>query len=303
MLDVGLVGTGGMMPLYNRWLASAVIRYKGRCILVDCGEGTQVPLRGIGWGFANIDAILFTHYHADHVAGLPGLLLTIGNSGRKEPLLIVGPPPLSSVISGLTVITPGLPYKINFMEVKGDPYKPLYIGDILVRNMAVNHGMPCVCYSFEIKRRGEFSVDKAKELNIPVKFWGRLQKGEVIDYNGIQLVPNMVLGPARKGLKISYCVDTRPTVDIPWFIENSDLFICEGMYGDNNDIDKAEEKKHMLFREAAAVAEAGKVKELWLTHFSPAMRRPQEYIDNARLIFKNTHIGVDLVVTSLKFED
>ena len=117
MLEVNLLGTGGMVPLPGRFLTSLLVRYEGTAILIDCGEGTQVAIREQGLGFKQIAVICLTHFHADHVAGLPGLLLTIGNAGRADPLMIVGPAHVGEVVQCLCVIAPQLPYELRFAEI------------------------------------------------------------------------------------------------------------------------------------------------------------------------------------------
>lgn len=303
MLEICLLGTGGMVPLPNRWLTSMLLRYNGKMLMVDCGEGTQIPLKMCGWGFKAIDAILFTHYHADHVAGLPGLLLTLGNSGREEPLTLIGPPGLRTVVEGLLVISPILPYDIKLLELSQAASSEFDIDSIRVRNIPLEHWMTCFAYSFEIDRPGRFDVKKANELDVPVEYWKRLQKGEAISIENRVIKPEMVLGQPRRGLKVSYCTDTRPVEGLVDFIKDSDLFVCEGMYGHDGDMQKAIEKKHMLFSEAATLAKLGGVTELWLTHYSPSLENPMDYVASAKSIFGNTIAGSDLMTKKLKFID
>jgi len=314
MLEVCLLGCGGMAPLPERRLSSMMIRRNGKMILVDCGEGTQIGIKLLGWGFKDIEAVCLTHYHADHVAGLPGFLLTLGNSGRTEPLTVFGPPPLAYVLSALTVIAPQLPFEIRLVEL---PFKketkensggddqissPLYdIAGIDVRALPVDHMIPCMAYGFEISRSGKFDVKRAEEQGIPKELWSVLQKGNPVEYNGRKLTPEMVLGPPRKGLKVTYCTDSRPTCTLVEFGKESDLLILEGMYGDDMLMDKAAERKHMVFSEAAAIASGSGSKELWLTHFSPSLKHPEDFIEAARSIFPNTVIGRDLMIKQLNF--
>lgn len=302
MLDVCLLGTGGMMPLHNRWLSSMLVRFNGKMILIDCGEGTQIPFKQASWGVRNLEAICFTHYHADHIAGLPGLLLTLGNSGRTEPLVLIGPKGLEHIVKSLTVIAHNLPYQMVFIPVGGADF-PLNLGEFILNYHEVDHNVNCVAYSVEIPRAGKFDVEKAKSNNVPMKLWNPLQKGNIIEFEGREYSPELVLGEIRVGLKVSYCTDSRPVDTLAQFVQNSDLFICEGMYGDNESMDKAKDKKHMIFQEAANIAKEGNVKELWLTHFSPSMAFPGEYINNARTIFGNTFIGQDLMTKTLYFEE
>lgn len=303
MLDVCLLGTGGMMPLPHRWLSSLLIRYHGRMILIDCGEGTQIPLKMAGWGFKTVDAILFTHYHADHIAGLPGLLLTIGNSGREEPLTLMGPPGIRKVVEGLTVISPELPYELRLIELSDIASDETCICNIDITSIPVDHTLPCLSYCIELKRRGKFDVERAKDLSVPVNYWNNLQKGMIVTLEDKTVSPEMVLGEMRKGIKVCYCTDTRPTEGLVRFIKDSDLFICEGMYGDEDNLCKAVQKKHMMFSEAGLLAKQGGAKELWLTHYSPSLTDPEEYIETVRTIFTNTLAGRDLLTKTIKYAD
>lgn len=303
MMDVCLLGTGGVMPLRNRWLASLLVRVNGKMILIDCGEGTQVPLKETGWGLKAIGAVLFTHYHADHIAGLPGFLLTLGNSGRTEPLVLAGPPGLKTVVAGLTVICPQLPFPVYLMELSKENMSEFELEGITIRSMPVEHMMPCLAWCLEIKRQGKFDAEKARRLQIPIKYWKMLQRGESVYHEGHAFQPTMVLGPARMGIKVCYCTDSRPADRLAGFIDKADLFVCEGMYGDEADQPKALEKKHMTFSEAAALARKGNVKELWLTHFSPSMERPEDYLKNAAEIFPAVKISRDLMMKTFIFQD
>ncbi|MBO4775291.1 MAG: ribonuclease Z [Lachnospiraceae bacterium] len=302
MFEVCLLGTGGMMPLPYRWLTSLIVRYNGSNVLIDCGEGTQVALRDKGWSPKPIDVILFTHYHADHISGLPGMFLTIGNSDRVEPITLIGPKGLKKVVESLLVIAPQLPFELKYIEIEGD-FQRIDYKDLHIDAFKVNHNVTCYGYSISIDRAGRFDAQKAKSLNIPLKCWSRLQKGEVIETDGVTYTPDMVMGPARKGIKVTYTTDTRPCRNIPVFAKESDLFICEGMYGENEMIDKAKEHKHMTFSEAAKMAKEAEVKELWLTHYSPSLFKPKEFIDNARSVFENSIAAKDGMSVDLRFEE
>lgn len=302
MFEVCLLGTGGMMPLPYRWLTSMMVRYNGINILVDCGEGTQVALKEKGWSPKPIDVIMFTHFHADHISGLPGMFLTMGNAERTEPITIIGPKGVKNVVESLLVIAPQLPFEIVYIEVTEDT-KRIDYKDIHIDAFRVNHNVVCYGYSISIDRAGKFNAESAKEKNIPLKFWSRLQKGETIEENGITYTPEMVMGLPRKGIKITYTTDTRPCKNIPLFAKDSDLFICEGMYGDNEMLDKAKEHRHMTFCEAATMAKEANVKEMWLTHYSPSLFKPKEFIQNAKNIFPNSHAAKDGRSIDLCFEE
>ncbi len=302
MLDVCLLGTGGMMPLPYRALTSLMVRCNGMNVLIDCGEGTQVSIKQQGWSVKPIDVICFTHFHADHISGLPGLLLTLGNAERREPVTMIGPKRLEKIVNALRMIAPELPFPIRFIELENDQESFEFNG-MRINAYKVNHNITCYGYSLEIDRAGKFDVEKAKRLEIPMQLWSRLQKGETIrDETGIY-TPDMVLGEPRKGIKLTYCTDSRPTKTIVENAKGSDLFICEGMYGEPEKEKKAKEYKHMTFYEAANMAKEAEVKELWLTHYSPSLVRPQEYEKQVREIFSNTVIPKDRRTTTLMFEE
>ena len=302
MLDVCLLGCGGMMPLPRRWLTALMTRYNGSSLMIDCGEGTQVAIKEKGWSFKPIDVICFTHYHGDHISGLPGLLLTMGNADRTEPLTLVGPRGLERVVSALRVIAPELPFEIKFIEIT-KPEEVLELNGYRITAFRVNHNVTCYGYTLEILRQGKFSPDSASAHEIPLKFWNPLQKGQTVEDEGRIYTPDMVLGPPRKGIKLTYTTDTRPTESILRNAKDSDLFICEGMYGEDDKIEKAKGYKHMTFREAATLARDAEVGEMWLTHYSPSLVRPDDYMDTVREIFPKAWPGKDGKSVELNFEE
>lgn len=302
MLELCLLGTGGMMPLPNRWLTSLMMRYNGSSILIDSGEGTQIAIKEKGWSFNPIDVICITHFHADHISGLPGLLLTMGNAERTQPLTMIGPKGLERVVGALRTIAPELPFEIKFIELT-ENVQTIQLEGYEIEAFRVNHAVVCYGYSMKIKRGGKFDAERAKSLEIPIKMWNRLQKGETIEEDGRRFTPDMVLGAERKGIKLTYCTDSRPVESIVNAAKEADLFICEGMYGEPDKDAKAREYKHMTFEEAARLALQANVKELWLTHYSPSLVRPDEYIESARKIFKNTKTARDGFSRTLRFED
>ena len=302
MLDVCLLGTGGMMPLPYRWLTALMVRYNGSSLLIDCGEGTQIAIKERGWSFKPIDVICFTHYHGDHVSGLPGLLLTMGNADRTEPLTLIGPKGLERVVNALRVIAPELPFPIKCIEINGSE-QTFEMNGYRLKAFRVNHNVLCYGYTLEVDRAGKFDVERANAAGIPQRFWGILQKGEMVEDDGNVYTPDMVLGPPRKGLKVTYSTDTRPTDSIRENAAGSDLFICEGMYGEKDKQKKAKEYKHMTFYEAAQIAKDADVAEMWLTHYSPSLTKPEEYMDEVRAIFPRTVAAKDGRTMELVFTD
>ena len=302
MLDVCLLGTGGMMPLPYRWLTALMTRCEGSHLLIDCGEGTQVALKKKGWSAKPIDAICFTHYHADHISGLPGLLLTMGNAERKEPVKMIGPRGLERVVTALRTIAPELPFPIEFMELS-EKEQDFSVGPYRIHAFRVNHNIACYGYSVSLPRAGKFQVEKAQALELPVRYWGVLQRGETVELDGKIYTPDMVMGEARKGIKVTYCTDTRPLPVIAKEAQDADLFICEGMYGEKEKAAKARENKHMTMYEAARLARDADTKELWLTHYSPSLSWPEDYMEEVRKIFPRAYAAKDGQSVELGFED
>ncbi len=302
MLDVCLLGCGGMMPLPYRFLTSLMMRYNGSSLLIDCGEATQIAMKKKGWSPNPIDVICFTHYHADHISGLPGMMLTLGNAERSEPVLLIGPRGLEKVVRSLLVIAPELPFELKFHEIEGNE-EEIEVKGYNIKAFKVNHNVLCYGYTVGIKRAGRFNAEKAKELDIPLRLWNRLQKGEDCSADdGRRFTPDMVMGEERKGIKVTYTTDTRPVKSIVDNAKESDLFICEGMYGEDDKLSKAKEKKHMIFSEAAMMAKEADVKELWLTHYSPSLMDPREYLSDVRKIFPDTKAGKDGKTVVLDYE-
>ena len=306
MLDVCLLGTGGMLPMPNRWLTSLMLRCDGSNILVDCGEGTQIAMKEVGWSPKPIDVMCFTHYHADHISGLPGMLLSMGNSERTEPVVMIGPKGLFNVVKSLRCIAPELPFELRFIELDQN-HEEYRLGPYIVSAYKVKHNIPCYGYSFRVPRKGRFDVEAAKANDIPMNFWNALQHGETVEDKKTHRIyrPEMVMGPERRGLKVTYATDTRPCDNIVSAASDADIFICEGMYGDPDSQEKAVTNKHMTMQEAASLAAKAEIppKQMWYTHYSPSMMKPKLYLDEVRKIFPNAICGKDGMQADLSFED
>ena len=305
MIDLTLLGCGGNVPMPNRFLSSLFINYKGSKILIYCGEGTQVAMKKYNCGFKNIDLILITHLHGDHIIGLIGLLQTMGNSGKTDDLTIVGPIGIIDAMKAIKVLVEYLPYKVNIIENPKQTFSLEHdiLKDIDISTINLDHSTECIGYSLYFKRKPKFDREKAILNQVPQNLWKKLQENSSAIYKDKTYYADMVLGENRRGIKLSFITDTRPTFEIPEFIYESDLFICEGMYGDDLDISKAVKNKHMTFRESASLANAGNVDKLLLTHFSPSIENPKDFIQNATNLFEDTIIGEDGLTLKLSYTD
>ena len=311
MLDVCLMGCGGSIPKPDRWLSSLLVRHGGTTLIIDCGEGTQLAMKEAGFVAGKISLILITHFHADHVSGLPGMLLSMANEGRTEPVTIAGPKGCSRIVSSLCVIAQGLPFQVTVYEfpntggVLPDYLFPQGTNSgvpMTLTAFPAKHSMPTLGYRISLPRAGKFDPEKAKAAGIPVRLWGALQRGETVEHEGVLLTPDMVLGEARRGLDVSYVTDSRPTDTILSSVADSDLFICEGMFGDDK-AERARKSRHMTAREAATLARDAGVRALWLTHYSPSMPSPDECLKEAREVYPETLAGYDGMMKTMMFEE
>lgn len=301
MIDLCLLGTGGTMPLPERALTSSYIRYNGHGLLIDCGEGTQIMIRKKKLSLHDIDVILFTHYHADHISGLPGLLLSAAKSERYEPITLVGPVGLKRIVQSLCIIAQDLPFDIEYIELDGG-YRPLELIGLKIDAFPVIHSVMCYGYTLTLERAGKFDIMRAKTLGIPQNLWKQIQQNSAVEYNGRIFYQCDVLGAPRKGIKVTYCTDTRPAKSILKYADKSDLFICEGMYADPVKLNKAEKNFHCMFSEAAQMAKIAGVECLWLTHFSPSLSNPESYLDEIKGVFENTVVPKDMQTVTLRFD-
>ncbi len=305
-LEVFVLGTSGMQPLPGRFLTSAMVRRNGELFLFDCGEGTQVSLKMLNLHWKRINRIFISHMHADHVTGLPGLLMLSSQVERTEPLYIYGPDKLKDYIDANRRL---LDMYINY-EIKFVPVQPGIILDtpeFSVEAVPLLHTKPCMGYVLTEKdRAGEFSVDNAKALNIPCgPMWGKLQKGfEVTLEDGTIVKPEQVLGKPRKGVKFAYITDTMYLNYISNHVKNADLLLCEAMFTKDLAAD-AYEKKHMTATQAATIARDANVKKMGLLHYSPRyMDRELHYLkEEACEVFENTVLCKDRCIFQLPNPD
>jgi ribonuclease Z len=300
MIDAVLLGTGGMLPLPNRWLSCLAIRVAGQITLFDCGEGTQVAWRKSGWSFRRLGAICVSHTHADHIAGLPGLLHAIANAGRTEPIHVFGPEGMARVVGALRAIAPVLPYEVVLTELQaGDRFA--LPGGLAGSCERGEHALPVLTYRADLARSRAFQPERARALGVPLELWKWLQAGESVGWAGGAATPDEVLGPPRPGVSIAYVTDTRPVAKLSQFLEAVALLVCEGTYGSDEDLPKAVRNQHMTFREAATLAATASAQLLWLTHFSPALEDPDAFLMNARDVFPRAKVGRDGLSIGLPF--
>ena len=306
-LEAFVLGCGGMMPLPYRHLTSVLLRREGDLFLFDGGEGTQVSLRRLNLRWKKINAIFVSHTHADHVTGLPGLLMLSSQVDRDDPLYIYGPPKIAEYIQSSRQV---LDMYINYQIVVKEITEPgiVYQGeDFHVRAFPLQHTKTCVGYTLEeYERPGQFNPDRAKELGVPCgPLWSRLQNGEAVtSLDGESVHPEQVLGSPRKGRKFSYVTDTRYLPSIAEEVKNSDLLVCEGMF-EKALAETAAEKKHMTAEQAATVARDGKVKKMALIHYSPRYTDSdlKLLLSEAKAIFPETILSRDRLVVPIEYED
>lgn len=299
-LEVFVLGTGGMMPLPHRHLTSALVRREGSLFLFDCGEGTQVSLKKLNLRWKKIDAIFISHTHADHVTGLPGMLMLSSQVDRTEPLYLIGPARLKEYYEvNRRALEMYINYEIIVKEIS-NPQEPqvVYEGEgFRIRSFPLNHSRVCVGYTLEEDARpGVFHPEKAKEAGVPMgKLWSVLQSGEnVVLEDGRTVTPAEVLGPSRPGRKFSYVTDTAPLESIAGEVAGSDFLLCEGMF--TRDLaESAAEKKHLTSTQSAAIAKAAGVKSLGLFHYSPRNNEKdlKKLLAEAREVFPETFLARD----------
>lgn len=297
MLDVTLCGTGGTTPRIDRHLSSAYLRFDGNGLLIDCGEGTQIAIKKAGMSVGRIGCILLTHFHGDHVAGLPGLLLTMGNEGRREKVTIAGPRGVGEIVKALTVCAQELPFSVECVPLTD--FDSLTYKDFSITAFEVHHTCTCLGYDIRVSRAGRFDPEKAKANGVPLPLWKTLQKGVAVD----GFTPDMVMGESRRGLHVTYATDTRPTDMIATMATDADLLITEAMFGEEKKENRAKETCHMTLPEACRIAKEAMPHRLWLTHYSPSMPEPEQYKDVLEKLYPGAKLGYDGMTETLRFAE
>ena len=307
MLTITLLGTAATMPLPDRALSAAFAACGGHGLLFDCGEGTQAAARRAGANLMRADAICLTHYHGDHLFGLPGLLQTLGAQGRTRPLLLVGPKGLAGVWGAVRALTGPLPYGVRLQEMD----KPLALDALsdgwpagaVLRPFATRHRVPSVGYRLELPRAGRFDPARAKALGVPVQQWSCLQQGRSVTVEGRTVSPAQVLGAPRKGLSMVFSGDTAPCSGLEEAAHGTDLLLCDATYALPEQEAQAAQWGHSTFGQSAALAARAGARRLWLTHYSPMITDPEEYLPQAQSIFPAAECGTDGKTITLRYEE
>ena len=295
MLTVTLLGTGGTQPLPHRALAALAVTVQGRTLLLDCGEGTQTALRRWGVSAYRLSHVLLTHYHGDHILGLPGLLQTLASLGRTEPLTVAGPAGLDAVAAPIAALAGPLPFAVQWREAGTEPFAA---GPLTVTPFPLEHRVPCCGYALHLPRAGRFDPARAKAAGIPVALWRRLQAGETVD----GFAPETVLGPPRRGLTVVYATDTRPCPSLLAAARGADLLCMDATYADDADGDKARLYGHATCRETGTLAAQAGVRRLWLTHYSAAVTDLGPGLAAAQSAYPAAVAGTDGMRLELEFD-
>ncbi len=298
MLDVCLLGNGGVMPLPDRPLSALLVRIGGDTMLFDCGEGTQVNWRTTGWSMHDCSTIFLTHLHADHVVGLPGLLYALANAGRTKAVTVYAPQGSVERLQAFLSIVGRLPFELFLRECS--PNEQIQLSDDLtLTTCAAVHHVPCLAYRLDIARHPRFDAVRARALGVPQEAWSVLQRGDA----AAGFTPDQVRGPARRGLRLTYITDSSTTAELTAFAHDSDLLVCEAMYASDVDTGKAQQRGHMTARQAATLARDANARRLWLTHVSPSVEDPQDVVRMARTIYPEAIGGTRGLRALLHFTD
>ena len=303
-LEVFVLGTGGMMPLPHRFLTSVLVRRKGELFLFDCGEGTQISLKKLNLRWKKISVILISHTHADHVTGLPGILMLSSQVERTEPLYIIGPPKIKEYIEATRQI---LDIYINYEIIVKQVFTEGVVfngAGYQIRAFALKHSKPCLGYTIEEDlRAGVFYPEKARALEIPRgPLWSQLQSGqEVKRADGTIVYAEQVMGPKRRGVKLGFVTDTLYSDTISSYVKQADLFFCEAMFTEDL-LESAQEKKHLTARQAALIAKEAGVKSLALIHYSPRYteRELLQLKKEAQQVFARVFLTKDRQIIEVK---
>ena len=299
-MEIIFLGTSSAVHSKDRNHPSIAIRAFGEVFLFDCGEATQKQILQTNVSPMKISKIFLTHYHGDHILGLPGLLQSMSLNGRQKKLTIYGPKGLNKIKDAIYSLGYcAIEYPVEFIEI--DSGIIIDNEEYFIQAQRVRHNVPALAYSIEEKKKPRFLRDKAIELGVPVgPAFGRLHNGEEVEIDGRIIKPEQVLGEPRKGIKITYSGDTRPCEEMIMFARDSTILIHESTFL-KQDYTNAEEYAHSTSIDAAYVAKDSNSKELILTHIST--RYSEDYAEimlkEAQNIFENTRLANDFMEIEL----
>lgn len=292
-MQIVFLGTSAMVPTKERNTGAILLSYKAENILIDCGEGTQRQLRLAGIKLTKITKILISHWHGDHVLGLPGLLQTLGASEYSGVLKIYGPEGSSKIIEKM-MDTFIFDNKVNFEVIDIKKKRFFENKDFALEALPLEHGITCLGFNFIEKDRRRIKIKEIKKLGIPEgPLLGKLQAGEQVTFKGNKIDPDKVTYIVR-GKKITYIADTVLCDNCIELAENADLLISESVY-DSSLEEKAREYKHLTAQQAAMIANQANVQKLVLTHFSQRYKNTQEIEEDARTVFNNIICAEDFM--------
>ena len=309
MLTITLLGTAATMPLPERALTAAVAECGGHSLLLDCGEGTQTAARRAGVNLMRADAICLTHYHGDHIFGLPGLLQTLGAQGRTRPLTLLGAEGLLEVWRAVYALTGPLPYAVKPLVCRaGQPVALDALSDgwpagATLLPVATKHRVRSLGYRLDLPRAGRFDPEKARALGVPVTQWRLLQRGQAVPLAERMVQPAEVLGAPRKGLRFVFSGDSAPCPALEQAAQGADLLLCDATYALPEQQEQAAQWGHSTFGQSAALAAKAGAKRLWLVHYSPMITNPEEHLTQAQSIFSAAECGFDGKRITLHYEE
>jgi len=302
-MKIVFLGTGGTYPSKMRNVTSVAIQMTGEVVMFDCGEGTQRQLMHSSVSFMKIKKILISHLHADHFLGIPGLIQSMSLNGREDPLKVFGPRGTSKDVQAMLRL--GY-FKSGFEVITEDlvPGTSLDFGSYAVSCVEADHSIPSLAYCLQEKPRpGKFDVKKAERLAIPEgPLFRRLQEGRPVTVGTRRIMPSQVLGPERPGRKVVYSGDTKPSKEIVRLAKNSDVLIHDCTL-DSSHKKLASDFGHSTAAEAAAVAKAARVRDLFLVHLSPRYESHEVLEKEAKKIFKNSTVAQDLMEFAVRYRD
>lgn len=308
MIEFTMLGTAALAPVPGRALTAGLLECAGRSILFDCGEGTQTAARAAGVSLMKTDLIALTHYHGDHIFGLPGLFQTLNSQGRTQTLTITGPEGLEEALAPIRKLTGRTIYELRLLPLPEDGLRLKELCEswpdgALLRAFKTEHRVPSQGYCFTLSRPGKFLPERAEALGVPVTQWKLLQKGQSVSLGETLIRPEQVLGGPRRGLKLVFSGDTAACESLRNAARDADLLICDGTYGENEQAALALEYGHMNFAQAARLASEAGARELWLTHYSQMIEDPAAYLANAAALFPQSVCAADGMSRALRFEN